>query len=198
MYLVSNLIKYSVCMYILFIVGLFTVTNMDLANAEKYSNDDIGFSFEYPDDWNIIKEDYDPINNEMLFFEDIVEINDGIFPNIKVSVKSVEDFFTKLINRTQTSMDHVLETENSTKKNPNERLIGISKIDIGEDKGDKITYMRNLDYNGQTYYAYIVESYLQKDNYMFMFELQALSFEMTDREEEVYNDLLKSFNFEGT
>lgn len=175
--------------------SVFTIHNY--ANAEEYSNTDIGFSFEYPDDWNIIKEDYDPINNDMLFFEDIIEINDGLFPNIKVSVKSVEDLFTKLINRTQTSMDHVLETENSTKNDPAERLIGISKIDVGEDKGDKITYMRNLDYNGITYYAYVIESYLQKDNYMFKFTLQALSFEMTDREEEVYNDLLKSFKFEG-
>lgn len=174
--------------------GLFFNTFQSV-DAEEYINEDLGFNFEYPGDWNIIREDYDPIA-ESLFFEEIVEINDGIFPKITISAKPVEDLFTKYLDKTRTSLDYVLEKENSTKKDPNDRLIGISKIDVGGDQADKITYTMGVEYGGTIYDLYRVDSYLTKGEYVFEFSLQAIMLEMTDSDEEVYDEILKSFKFE--
>lgn len=193
MQIFSKMLKSFIIVVAVSLIGL--STSQQLANAEEYSNDELGFSFEYPDNWNIINEDYGSIADSM-FFEKIVEVNDGVLPQITVSAKPTEDFYTKYLNHTRTSLDYAMEKVNSTKKDPQDTLIGLSKVDIGGYEGDRVTYMTGAEYQGTVYDLYRIDSYVVKDDMVVEISYLGVSLETTDSDKEIYNEVIESFQFE--
>jgi hypothetical protein len=131
-----------------------------------------------------------------MFFEKIVEVNDGVLPQITVSAKSTEDILTTILNHTRTSLDYAMEKENSTKKDPQDTLIGLSKVDTGGYEGDKVTYMTGVEYQGTTYDLYRIDSYVVKDDRVFEISYLGVALETTDSDKEIYNEVIDSFQFE--
>ena len=71
-------------------------------------------------------------------------------------------------------------------------MIGVSKVNIGDNEGYKITYTKSFN-EGNLYY---IKAYLVNNDYAYEIQYWIPFVELTDSDKMLFYDILKSFKFE--